>query len=161
MDPLKFQPQQEARLHFLDYWRIIRIRKTVILARFLPILRTFAPFVAGVARMPYPRFFGFSGIVNVLFQGVTGQFTQPVTLAPGLSARYPDTPARPQLDPALEQQRLFESAAVWLEQLAARTPVLLLQPGMLSADFLSAPEGYPATSGFNLRFSTLVPTPSW
>lgn len=42
----------------------------------------------------------------------------------------------------------------------ARTPVLLLQPGMLSADFLSAPEGYPATSGFNLRFSTLVPTRS-
>ena len=31
---------------------------------------------------------------------------------------------------------------------------------MLSADFLSPPDGYPATSGFNLRFSTLVPTSS-
>jgi hypothetical protein len=41
-----------------------------------------------------------------------------------------------------------------------RTPELRLQPGMLSADFLSPPEGYPATSGFNLRFSTLVPTSS-
>jgi membrane-associated protein len=31
--------------------------KTVIIARFLPLARTFAPFVAGVARMTYPRFF--------------------------------------------------------------------------------------------------------
>jgi capsular exopolysaccharide synthesis family protein len=35
MDPLKPQPTPEAKLHFLDYWRIIRIRKTVIIAVFL------------------------------------------------------------------------------------------------------------------------------
>ncbi|NBF03284.1 DedA family protein [Pseudomonas sp. Fl5BN2] len=43
--------------------------KTVTLARFLPIIRTFAPFVAGVARMPYPRFFTFSVVGTILWVG--------------------------------------------------------------------------------------------
>jgi membrane-associated protein len=34
--------------------------KTLILARFVPIIRTFAPFVAGISRMHYPRFLAFS-----------------------------------------------------------------------------------------------------
>src|ERR1051325_1277264 len=40
MDPLRVPAPQEAKLHFLDYWRIIRIRKTVILAVFLLVVIT-------------------------------------------------------------------------------------------------------------------------
>jgi polysaccharide biosynthesis transport protein len=35
MDAQKFEPAQETKLHFLDYWRIIRIRKAIIITVFL------------------------------------------------------------------------------------------------------------------------------
>jgi membrane-associated protein len=41
--------------------------KTVIIARFVPIVRTFAPFVAGVGAMTYRKFLTFSIIGSVLW----------------------------------------------------------------------------------------------
>jgi polysaccharide biosynthesis transport protein len=59
MDQLKNSPQ-EARLHFLDYWRIIRIRKTVILAVFLLVVIT-----ATVVTLMYPESYAATASIQV------------------------------------------------------------------------------------------------
>ena len=50
--------------------------KALILARFVPIVRTFAPFVAGMGEMPYPRFLLFSLASSFFWVGlcVTGGY---------------------------------------------------------------------------------------
>jgi membrane-associated protein len=59
---LLFNPEHLTRTQrFYDRYGA----KTVFFARFVPIVRTFAPFVAGIGRMRYPRFvfYSFSGSI--------------------------------------------------------------------------------------------------
>ena len=51
--------------------------RTLVIARFVPIVRTFAPFVAGVGKMNYSRFIGFclsGGILWVTLLTLAGYF---------------------------------------------------------------------------------------
>jgi membrane-associated protein len=65
---LLFNPEHLERAHrFYEKYG----GKTIIIARFVPIIRTFAPFVAGIGRMSYARFIvynviGGAGWVTIL-----------------------------------------------------------------------------------------------
>ncbi len=59
-----FKPSRVQKAH--DFFEKYGV-KTVILARFIPIVRTFAPLVVGAAEMPYSRFFPFSIIGGLLW----------------------------------------------------------------------------------------------
>ena len=59
-----FKPSRvEKAKHFFEKYGV----KTVILARFMPIVRTFAPMVVGAAEMPYIKFLTFSIIGGALW----------------------------------------------------------------------------------------------
>ena len=67
-----------GRVRFLKHEHLMRTQafyerhggKTIFFARFVPIVRTFAPFVAGIGTMFYPRFLAYSVIAAVTWVGV-------------------------------------------------------------------------------------------
>ncbi len=59
-----FKPSRvEKAKHFFEKYGV----KTVVLARFVPIVRTFSPLVVGAAEMPYSKFLTFSIIGGALW----------------------------------------------------------------------------------------------
>jgi len=64
--------------------------KTLIYAKFVPIVRTFAPFMAGVGRMPYSRFVSFNvfdGLGWVVLMTLAGYFLAEFRLSRRTSKR--------------------------------------------------------------------------
>ncbi len=62
-----FNPEHLHKTHrFYERYGV----KTIIIARFVPIVRTFSPFVAGIGAMSYPRFLAFDVVGGVLWVGV-------------------------------------------------------------------------------------------
>ncbi len=62
-----FNPEHLHKTHrFYERYGV----KTIIIARFVPIVRTFSPFVAGIGAMSYPRFLAFDVVGGLLWVGV-------------------------------------------------------------------------------------------
>ncbi len=67
---LKFRGKSLVKQKYLDKTHSFYEKygtKTIIMARFVPIVRTFAPFTAGIAEMNYRRFFSFDILGGALW----------------------------------------------------------------------------------------------
>lgn len=63
---------RRERLHQAERFFDRHGGKAVVLARFVPVVRTFVPVVAGMGAMPYPRFAAFNAVGGLLWAvGVT------------------------------------------------------------------------------------------
>lgn len=77
---LKFKGKSLVKQEYLDKTHTFYEKygtKTIILARFVPIVRTFAPFVAGIAEMNYRKFLSFDilgGAIWILSLTFAGYF---------------------------------------------------------------------------------------
>lgn len=67
---LKFRGKNLVKQEYLDKTHLFFEKygtKTIIMARFVPIVRTFSPFVAGIAEMNYRRFLSFDILGGALW----------------------------------------------------------------------------------------------
>jgi membrane-associated protein len=69
---IKFRNKRIVKQEYLDKTHAFFEKygtKTIIMARFVPIVRTFTPFVAGIAEMKYRRFLSFDIIGGAIWIG--------------------------------------------------------------------------------------------
>jgi capsular exopolysaccharide synthesis family protein len=111
MESPKTAGGQDSPLHFLDYWRIIRIRKTVILAVFLLVLLT----TAGVTMMLKPSFLSTARIAVEKESKVLDGLGRPISQTPFdpyfVNTEFEKIQSSEVLYPVIQELRLWSNWA--------------------------------------------------